>query len=220
MWSPCDETATVDFYRHVAQAVPELAIIVYDNPVSFRGKLSPRVYSRLADIPQVVAAKYPVLGPSFLADLEASRGQLKLLPVERDWYYVWRWAPDQITACWSGSASCGPAPAIALRDALRAGRATEAEAIANSYRAASRTFFPQGSFELFSTYNVQLEKIRINEAGYIKAGPSRPPYVHCPDEYAEGARESGRRLAQLHADHLAARRTGESVAAAPPGATS
>ena len=43
-----------------------------------------------------------------------------------------------------------------------------------------------------------LEKIRIDEAGYIKAGPCRPPYIHCPEDYAEGARESGRRLASLH----------------------
>ncbi|GAA1382132.1 hypothetical protein GCM10009613_09350 [Pseudonocardia kongjuensis] len=198
MWSPCDDEATVRFYRDVTDAVPELAVIVYDNPVSFRGKIPPAVYRRLAEIPQVVAAKYPVLGPSFLADLDAVGDRIKILPVERDWYYTWRWAPEAMTACWSGSASCGPAAAVELRDRLAAGDAAGAEAIAQEYRYASRTFFPKGSFELFSTYNVQLEKIRIDEAGYIAAGPCRPPYVDCPDEYAEGARESGRRLADLH----------------------
>ena len=198
MWSPCDDEAIVGFYRAVAEAVPELAIIVYDNPVSFRGKLSPGVYARLAAIPQIVAAKYPMLGPSFLADLDATRDKLTILPVERDWYYAWRWAGQQMTGCWSGSASCGPAATIALRHRIRDGDAGGAESIAREFRHAAQTFFPKGSFDLFSTYNVQLEKIRIDEAGYMKAGPCRPPYVHCPEEYAEGARESGRRLARLH----------------------
>ncbi|WP_416978893.1 dihydrodipicolinate synthase family protein [Streptomyces sp. T028] len=203
MWSPCDDSAVVGFYRDVAAAVPDLGIVVYDNPVSFGGKISPKAYAQLAAIPQVIAAKYPVLGPSFLADLDAMAGRMRLLPIERDWYYTWRWAPDAMTACWSGSASCGPAPAVALRDAIREGRAQDAEAIARGYRHAAQTFFPQGSFELFSKYNVQLEKIRIDEAGYLRAGPSRPPYVECPDTYAEGARESGRRLAALHRKYAA-----------------
>lgn len=199
MWSPCDDTATVGFYRDVAEAVPELGIVIYDNPISFRGKISPAAYAQLAKIPQIVAAKYPVLGPSFLADRDAVGDAVRLLPVERDWYHVWLWDREGALACWSGSASCGPAAATALRDALAAGDESTAKAIARAYGHASRTFFPQGSFELFSTYNVQLEKIRINEAGYINAGPPRPPYTQCPPDFAEGARESGRRLASLHA---------------------
>lgn len=198
MWSPLDDDSTVDYFRAVADAVPSLAIVAYDNPIAFRGKLSPKVYAGLAKIPQVVAAKYPNLAGSFLADLAAADGKLKLLPVEREWYYAWAWEPEQITACWSGSASCGPHTALALSERIQQGDAVGARQISMEMREASSTFFPQGSFELFSQYNVQLEKIRINEAGYMNAGPSRPPYVNCPDEYAQGARESGRRLAVLN----------------------
>jgi len=198
MWSPCDDETIVDFYRHVADGAPELGIIVYDNPVSFRGKISPWVYGQLARIPQVIAAKYPALGAAFEQDLDAMGDGMRLLPLEREWYPAWQQAGGRIAACWSGSASCGPAPAVALRDALRDGQQEEARRISDALGVASETFFPGGSFEVFSRYNVPLEKIRIDEAGYIKAGPCRPPYVHCPDEYAEGARESGRRLAKLH----------------------
>lgn len=200
MWSPCDDETIVDFYRHVADGAPELGIIVYDNPVSFRGKISPWVYGQLARIPQVVAAKYPALGNTFEQDLDAMGDGVRLLPLEREWYPAWQQAAGRITACWSGSASCGPAPAVALRDALRDGQHEEARRITDALGVASETFFPGGSFEVFSRYNVPLEKIRIDEAGYIKAGPCRPPYIHCPDEYAEGARESGRRLAKLHSE--------------------
>ncbi len=44
---------------------------------------------------------------------------------------------------------------------------------------------------------VLLEKIRMNEAGYVKAGPCRPPYFLIPEAFAEGAREAGRRWARI-----------------------
>ncbi len=198
MWSPCDDDDIVRYYKSVVEAVPELAIIVYDNPEAFKGKISPRVYSKLAAIPQIVAAKYPGLAGGFISDLEAVNERMRLLPVERDWYYAWRWAPDQVVACWSGSASCGPNAIVQLAKMIKAGDEAGAHRISRELAAASKTFFPKGSFALFSQYNVQLEKIRINEAGYINAGPCRPPYISCPEDYAEGARQSGVLLAQLH----------------------
>jgi Dihydrodipicolinate synthase/N-acetylneuraminate lyase len=214
MWSPCDDETIVDFYRHVAAASPELGVVVYDNPVSFRGKIPTAVYEQLAKIPQVIAAKYPALGDSFAADLDAMGDGMRLLPLAREWYAAWQHAPGRVPACWSGSASCGPAPDLALRDALRGGRMDEAGQIADALGVASETFFPGGSFELFSRYNVPLEKIRIDEAGYIKAGPCRPPYIHCPDQYAEGARESGRRLATLHREFTERRAPASTIVAA------
>jgi trans-o-hydroxybenzylidenepyruvate hydratase-aldolase len=38
----------------------------------------------------------------------------------------------------------------------------------------------------------------MNAAGWMKAGPCRPPYHLIPEPYLEGARESGRLLAKLH----------------------
>jgi hypothetical protein len=51
--------------------------------------------------------------------------------------------------------------------------------------------------DLFATYNIHLEKIRIEAAGYCKAGPIRPPYNFMPEPYAECARENARRWRQL-----------------------
>jgi hypothetical protein len=152
-----------------------------------------------------VAAKYPNLAGPFLADVAAVAGRMAILPVEREWYYAHQWAPEAIAGCWSGSISCGPAPVLELRDRLQRGDLPGARELSERMREASKTFFPKGSFDLFSNYNVQLEKIRIDAAGYISAGPSRPPYSECPEDYAEGARVSGRRLAQLHAELSALR---------------
>jgi 4-(2-carboxyphenyl)-2-oxobut-3-enoate aldolase len=201
MWCYLDDADIVAFYAAVARAVPELAIIVYDNPEAFKGKISSAAYRDLAALPQVIAAKYPSLGPTLADDLAAMDGRMRALPVDRDWFAAWQQAPDQITACWSGSASCGPRPHVELARRIAAGDVDGARALTEQFQRAAEGFLPQGQFALFARYNIQLEKIRINEAGYINAGPPRPPYLSCPPEYADGARASGRRFAALDADY-------------------
>jgi len=198
MWCENDEDTLVGFYQDVAEAVPELAIVVYDNPEAFKGKISSRAYARLAEIPQIVAAKYIGVGQSYLADLEAVKGKIRLMPMESDWYYAWKWAPEEALACWSSSASCGPAPAVALKEAIFQGDENKARQITKEIRYTFETFFPDGDFHKFSIYNIGLEKERFNAAGYMKAGPCRPPYRHLPQDYLNGARIAGERWAQLH----------------------
>jgi hypothetical protein len=60
--------------------------------------------------------------------------------------------------------------------------------------------FPNGSFKEFSTYNIALEKERMNAAGWMKAGAVRPPYHIVPEPYLENARLSGRLWAKLAAE--------------------
>jgi len=207
MWAQCDDRNLVDFYAAVAEAVPDLAIMAYDNPEAFKGKISPEAYGALAAIPQVVAAKYPVFGPQFAEDLEAVAGRMRILPVDRDWVKAYDLDPDTASACWSGAASCGPRPHVEMGRRLLSGDIDGARAIAAELGEAAVGFFPEGSFALFSRFNIQLEKIRLEEAGYVMAGPCRPPYTFCPEDYAAGARASGRKLAALHAryrDHAVA----------------
>jgi len=59
------------------------------------------------------------------------------------------------------------------------------------------TFVARENFKEFSRFNIQLENVRFNAAGYIKAGYPRPPYTYLPEEYRKGAEESGRRWRQL-----------------------
>jgi trans-o-hydroxybenzylidenepyruvate hydratase-aldolase len=43
----------------------------------------------------------------------------------------------------------------------------------------------------------------MNAAGWMNAGPVRPPYHLVPEAYLEGARSSGRLWAALHAEYSA-----------------
>jgi trans-o-hydroxybenzylidenepyruvate hydratase-aldolase len=57
--------------------------------------------------------------------------------------------------------------------------------------------FPKGDLAEFAKYNIGLEKARIDAAGWMKAGPCRPPYQLVPEEYVAGARRSGQLWAEL-----------------------
>jgi trans-o-hydroxybenzylidenepyruvate hydratase-aldolase len=89
-----------------------------------------------------------------------------------------------------------------LRDevakAKKTGDWTKAKTISDDMRAADATLFPRSDFAEFSKYNIGLEKARMDEAGWLKAGPCRPPYTLVPDEYLAGARKSGKAWAALH----------------------
>lgn len=197
MWVRCDEDTIVSYYTDVAEALPDMGIIVYDNPASFKGKLTPSTYRRLSEIDQVVAAKYTILGAQYTKDQDAVGDRMRLMPIDQDWWYAHQWRPDHATACWSAAASCGPAPCVALREAIASGDDPSARNLSDRIRHAMEPLYPKGDFELFAMYNIGLDKAWIDTAGFMKAGPPRPPYHNVPAEFIEGARLAGRRWREL-----------------------
>ncbi|HZQ27890.1 MAG TPA: dihydrodipicolinate synthase family protein [Acidimicrobiales bacterium] len=201
MWLPLDEQQLVQYYRDVAEAVPEMALIVYDNPGAFKGKISSRAYQELASIPQVVAAKHIGLllgGGAFIEDQKAVGNRIRLLPLENDWHYAAQLFPDEVTACWSGNVVCGAAPLMALKAAVGGRDWTDAAAIATQLEWALEPLFPDGNFELFMRYSIQIDNAEFAAAGLINPGPTRPPYQHAPERVLESGRECGRRWRALH----------------------
>lgn len=200
MWGPMGPDTMVAYYRDIANAFPDMSIVVYDNPEAFQGPIPSTVYAELADLPQVVGAKYVALGPKFASDMAAVRGRIRLLPLESDWLAAHTRFPEQAIGCWSSSALCGPEPVLALRDALQTGDLDSARELTDRIEWSYEHFLARTNFSEFSKYNIPLEKLRFDEAGYIKAGPSRPPFSIVPQSYAEGARENGRRWRQIIAE--------------------
>src|SRR5579875_2442603 len=54
------------------------ALVVYDNPFAFKGKISSAVYAQLAKIPEIVAAKH-VGGPALESDMRTVGNDLRIL---------------------------------------------------------------------------------------------------------------------------------------------
>jgi 4-(2-carboxyphenyl)-2-oxobut-3-enoate aldolase len=198
MWCKLPPEGIVDFYRDVAEAVPELGIVAYDNPGAFKGRI--RVWDELAEIPNVVAAKFVGMGIDYrtaMTQVRDSEGDMVIMPIDRDWITARMWYPDRNPAAWSSSASCGPLPVTMLRDAVEQDDEWAISELVRRITATQETFFPDGSREQFYMYNVPVEKIRFNAAGYIDSGPSRRPYHNIPDEHAEGAALAGERWRDL-----------------------
>ncbi|MDD3798606.1 MAG: dihydrodipicolinate synthase family protein [Novosphingobium sp.] len=211
-WCAISLPNAVQFYRDVAEGTPDLNIAIYANVEAFKFDFPTPFWAQVADIPQVVTAKYS--GPATLMqDLAAIRGQIKLLPNEYNYYGCAR-MDDRIDSFWSSGAVCGPNVAIHLHDlvaeARRTGDWSEAQAFAGRLGPSGAALFPEGSFKIFSTYNIALEKARMEAGGLIKPGPVRPPYRVTPEPYLAGARRSGEMWAEISRSLIA---DGQSVAA-------
>jgi trans-o-hydroxybenzylidenepyruvate hydratase-aldolase len=200
-WCAPDVPTVVQFYRDVAEACPDTAICVYANNEAFKFDFPRPFWAQVAEIPQVVSAKYLGIG-ALAADINVSRRRIRLLPLDVDYYAAARIDPEFCTGFWTSGAVCGPTPAIALRDEIakskESGDWSTAKKLGDKIAATYRTLFPNGSFKEFSSYNIGLEKARINEARWMKAGPCRPPYHLVPEAYLEGAMESGKQWSLLH----------------------
>jgi dihydrodipicolinate synthase/N-acetylneuraminate lyase len=198
MWQPLTVDMAVEYFRGISEAFPELALMVYGNNRAFRFSFPPEFWSRVVEVaPTLICAKYS--RPQALLDsLAASKGRVHFLPHDGGLSKFAALSPETTTACWSTAASMGPEPVL---EQMRALLANDAEAMKRIAADLAWTREPIAELssnpELFATYNIQLEKIRIEAAGYCKAGPIRPPYNFMPEPYAEAARENARRWRQL-----------------------
>lgn len=198
MWQPLTVDMAVEYYRGVSEELPRLAIMVYGNGRAFRFSFPPEFWSRVVDAaPTLMAAKYS--RPKALLDsLAAAKGRVHFLPHDGTVSKFAELSPATTTACWSTAASMGPEPVLAQMRALLSRDADALKAIAADLAWAREPIAEITSDpDLFATYNIQMEKIRIEAAGYCKAGPIRPPYNIMPEPYARCAQENARRWRQL-----------------------
>jgi dihydrodipicolinate synthase/N-acetylneuraminate lyase len=198
MWQPLTVDMAVEYYRGISETFPSLAIMVYGNGRAFRFSFPPEFWSRVVDAaPTLMSAKYS--RPKVLLDaLAAAKGRVHFLPNDGGVKKFAELSPDTTTACWSTAASMGPEPVLAEMRALLANDTGAFHTIAADLAWTREPIAELSSNpDLFAAYNIQLEKIRIEAAGYCKAGPIRPPYNVMPEPYVECARENARRWRQL-----------------------
>ncbi|HWH26414.1 MAG TPA: dihydrodipicolinate synthase family protein [Pseudolysinimonas sp.] len=200
MWLPLDDTQIVDYYGAVAEAIPESALVIYDNTAVFKGKISSEAYAGLAGIPQIVASKHVGLregSDDYARDLEAVGDAFHLLPTADSWLPTGGAFRGRVHAAWSGDVACGPEPLIALSNALRDRDMERAQQVHADIAWATETLFPDHDITKFMPYSIQIDRAEFEAAGYITPGPARHPYTSAPEEYIEGGAETGRRWAEL-----------------------
>ena len=212
MWQPMTADMAVEMYAQTSIQFPDLAVMVYANERAFRFPFatSPDFWGALVDrAPTATSAKFSQ--PKTLASLrEATGGRIHFMPNESRVRSFLPIAGDSVTSCWATAASMGPEPCLALMDALTAGDTARADQVAADIAWTNEPI--DGLLQdltLFASYNIQIEKTRINAAGYCAAGPIRAPYNHFPEEYATRATECGTRWQSIREKYVTRRSTDE-----------
>jgi len=196
MWMALDAPGILKYYRDIAEALPGVPIVVYDNGFAFKGKIDTPTYAALSEIPEIIATKH-IGGPSMADDLRAAKGRMRVLPVDSQWPDFAQAFPDEARACWSGNVADGPEPLVALAGAVARRDWALAKRIGERMAWAQAPMFPGGKLENFVDYNIPIAHARLEGSGLVQSGPPRPPYTHAPEAYMEGGRETGRRWASL-----------------------
>ncbi|MFM2128761.1 MAG: hypothetical protein RL477_307, partial [Pseudomonadota bacterium] len=204
MWQPLTVDMAVKYYQGISELFPKTAIMVYGNGRAFRFSFPPEFWERVIEVaPTLVAAKYS-RPQALLGALKASKGRVHFMPHDGGVAKFLELSPETTTSCWSTAASMGPEPVLAQMKALLAGDIEGVKKVAKDLSWAREPIIDLTTDpELFATTNIQLEKIRIQAAGYCKAGPIRPPYDFMPDDYADRARQNAARWRELCAKYAA-----------------
>ena len=204
MWNKPDVPMAVQFFKDLANAVPDMAICVYANTFVFKFDFPPSFWAGVANIPQVIMAKTATHG-TYLRDSNAAQGKVRVMPMDSEYCPAARMMPETCTAFWSSSASCGPAPAVALRDIVNEAKETNdwsrAWELTAKMTQAVLPIICYGDMVAFQENNVALEKVRFNVAGWMNAGPNRPPHQVIPDNIIQLASQGGEAWAALQAEY-------------------
>ncbi|BCP12345.1 hypothetical protein MINTM020_44430 [Mycobacterium paraintracellulare] len=187
MYLPQTIDNAVQYFKDLADAVPELAIMIYQNPHAFRITLPPSAFREIAQIRNVVALKQTSMDIfNVIGAIKAAQDELAVLVLDQLMYPAMSFGA---AGGWSIDVCMGPWPSLSLRDACQQADWTEAARIADDMQAPFRTLGL--SMEEFQAMQSAWWKIAIDVAGYGRAGPARPPFVHIPDAVIESARRYG-----------------------------
>lgn len=198
MWQPVTTGMAVEYYRGAAEYRPDLAIMVYANARAFRYTFPLDFWESISAKAKTVIAAKTSRPDDLLRKLEVTRRRVNFLPIDMQVQEFYAISPEMTTACWATAAAMGPQPCLAIMDAVLRNDRKAIESHAADIAWANEPIIPLLQRpELFAQLNIQMEKMRIEAAGYCRPGPVRAPYDEIPVEYAEACRECGRRWAQL-----------------------
>jgi len=198
MWQPCTTDMAVQFFSEVSENFPNFPVMVYANTRAFRFPFSTDFWGRVARAAPTVVSTKSSHANGLLENIKATEGRIHFMPSDMVVKTFYDLSPQTTTSCWATAAGMGPEPSKALIDAILSRDMTKidymSERIAWS-NAPLNTILQDP--ELFASYNIQVEKARMEIAGYCVPGPTRPPYNFIPDDIAEISRECGRRWKAL-----------------------
>jgi dihydrodipicolinate synthase/N-acetylneuraminate lyase len=194
LWQTPTVENAVQFHADLSEAVPDLPVLVYANGFFFKFAYPLEFWEGIAaKAPTVIACK---VGFQLTDEIfEAAGHQVNFMHGEGGTLgNAWRNMPKSVTAGWATSAAMGPEPWLAFFNALAKGDDAECERVLKDIESVP---LPIPDFGMFASYNIQLEKARIDAAGYMRCGPPRPPYTDFPDDWRAAAEANAKGWREL-----------------------
>jgi len=190
---PFWQTPTLDnaarFVEDLSEAVPGLPTMIYSNKFFFKFEYPTEFWRRVASGSSTVIAT-KVSYDFRPEDYEAAGERIRFMGGEGNFRAVHDVLGQEAVAAWCTSAAMGPEPWLALIAAVEANDKNRVEAVLSDIESVPPPM-PMDEFHLFASYNIQLEKARINAAGYVDCGPSRAPYTDIPEKWLKAAEGNG-----------------------------
>lgn len=177
---PSSVENAIQFYHDVADAFPQLGIMIYHNPLNFRMTIPVEAFKRLVEKPNIVALKDSHRTPmQFMQLQEIVRGKISVFTNQIQLYPYMMMGG---VGCWSIDAWMGPSPVVRALQAARAGNWDQVKEICVAMAEVSKRGEPWWEYP-------HTNKLAMNEAGYCHPGPLRPPYRVVPEEAKRKAKE-------------------------------
>lgn len=197
LWQTPTLENSVQFFEDLGQAVPDMPIMIYANPMFFKSVFPTEFWEGVArKAPTVITTKATYDAKQLPADLAVAGHRINFMPGQNGVYTAYKLLRTRVTASWWTSAAMGPEPLVALMDAIRRDDEGQVDAIWEDVHSVP-PMIPAGEFSHFAEYNAQIEKARFNAAGYVKCGPSRAPYRDLPESWRRQAEVHGKGWAEL-----------------------
>ena len=180
---PATVENAVRFYHDIGALFPDLAIMVYHNPVLHNITLPVSAFNQLLQNRNVVAMKDSHRDPRQMMQLmKIADGRLSVFV---NWAQSYPFMELGAAGFWSYDVWMGPWPMVALRDAVERGDVAAARDIILDV---SRLNIGGGGVPPLS-WRETASKLAIAKAGYCEPGPLRPPFVEIPDQVRERAEQ-------------------------------
>lgn len=197
LWQTPTMANSVQFLRDLSEAVPGMPLLVYANSRVFKWDFPTEFWEAVAaQVPTVIGCKI-AYGIEHLADdVQVAGHKIRFMPNDRAAVEAYHRVGEHLSAIWATSVCMGPEPVVALMDAILARDVQQIKAIDEALKALPPPI-PPGKNAEFASYNAQAVKASANAAGYLKAGPMRPPYHDLPDDWRETAEARGTEWARL-----------------------
>ena len=211
---PLWQTPTIqnmgDWWRDLAEACPDVPIMVYSNSMFFKTSFPVEFWQGVGKYgTTVVTNKISYQSADLGKDMEAATSRVQFLPALMSLINLSRQYPGKFHGCWTTQAS--PEIMVAMVKAVESNDADGLARIEADFKslpsrnpppltpAPTGTGWQDRMATEFAHYNAQVEREGWNAQSYLPGGvgPMRPPYRDLPDHWKKSVAVWGKAMDEL-----------------------